>query len=268
MAEQAVAKWAAYYDAGFLPWDSNEACRLLVATTRPEEESEEQLAALRKPLPLGEAWDEGLVAELEKEVEELRVAAAGVQRKEGDVGRSILLQDGLELSIAIAKARTARAMRRELVENQLEFRMKDAMTHYDTLVREALSEVAQELEASHESVRNMFELRYSEALQEMRGPVRADLKLGVGQVKLLSVRAEAAKRALARTELIPHFTVGTRRDVGTWRCLELGCGTGASAVYLGSLGAHVAAIDLLPQPLRLACARASAHGSNYNHLRR
>ncbi|KAJ1471929.1 hypothetical protein T484DRAFT_1842251, partial [Baffinella frigidus] len=228
MAEGQAAKWAAYYDSGVLPWDSNEACRLLVATTRPEEESDQRLEVLRKPLPLGEAWDEGLVAELEKEVGELRVAAAGLQQKDstsGQTARSVLLLNGLELSVAIAKASAVRAMRRELVETQLAFRMKDALQHYDRLVRDELADVARELEASHESVSSMYASRYADALLALRGPVREDLKLGVGQMKTVVARSEAVKRTVAREALVPHFAVGTRRDVAAWRCLELGCGT-------------------------------------------
>ena len=52
----------------------------------------------------------------------------------------------------------------------------------------------------------------------------------------------------------------TEQNIGPCRVLEIGCGTGSSAIYLAGQGFNVTAIDISPTAIETARARAAAAG--------
>jgi SAM-dependent methyltransferase len=59
-------------------------------------------------------------------------------------------------------------------------------------------------------------------------------------------------------ELVEVIEGGRRLAAG--RALDLGCGTGTTSVYMASKGWQVTGVDFVPQPIRIARARAAAAG--------
>jgi SAM-dependent methyltransferase len=283
-----VDKWLAYYRRGFAPWDSHAPCSQLVAGLSFERtftdahraaqrrgESSTMMLEHRAPaagVSTEEAakHDEGLLDDsvpwpsegpdggpsIEKVLREMDAEIAEI---EGQQAESTSKIEKLEGMIKVA----CRAMAGRVFDTFCAHKIPDLDCAMD-LARELSAEQATAFEAEladiHESIRNMYAIQIRERMVATHERLREVLALRRAEILEREAKKaaawEARKTERARKELGPHLVVGCARGVAEWQCLELGCGSGSTAVWLAAQGSGVVAVDLCAAPLRTARARA------------
>eukprot|EP00282_Hemiselmis_andersenii_P012327 CAMPEP_0114112118 /NCGR_PEP_ID=MMETSP0043_2-20121206/2218_1 /TAXON_ID=464988 /ORGANISM="Hemiselmis andersenii, Strain CCMP644" /LENGTH=198 /DNA_ID=CAMNT_0001204199 /DNA_START=3 /DNA_END=595 /DNA_ORIENTATION=+ len=140
--------------------------------------------------------------------------------------------------------------------------MQDFASRRDECIKEFEGEMLGQ--KMHESMQLMYMDKIKNVLDE--GTVRlekditklAEEHARVWRAELLAAALEDGEH-LDR-EISPKFVVGPHATPQTWACLELGCGTGSSSVWLSAQGCRVACVDLIAAALRQASARSVLNG--------
>lgn len=144
--------------------------------------------------------------------------------------------------------------------------LEDAMQHYidekEPCQKDFMSRVSGR--GMHESVVAMYSEKYETTFEENRARMVKDLTLLIAKDAddLERAQAELMRRDFENvsTKICPSFVVGNHESPSRWTCVELGCGTGSSGVYMAQQGCRVVGIDLIPHPLREASAKAVMSG--------
>ena len=120
------------------------------------------------------------------------------------------------------------------------------------------------LRQMHESVQSMYLEKIEGELEQAETRLSSELhKLIQRDAMMLQAELYELKRMDRQNiekEICPIFQVGDHVSPARWTCLELGCGTGASSVWMASQGCNVVGIDLIHVPLREASAKAIMAG--------
>ena len=274
-AGSAHVKWLSYYDRDFTPWDSHAVCSQLAAgltfdfasmlarKDRTQHSSTQNTAPEAntdgagdgdKPFPSAT----GPGPSIEKMLEDMDQEIAAL---ESQLSESTSKIEKLESMIKIACRKMAGTVY-ERFRSQRKPELASAMQHAKQMSEEETTAFEESCSDVHESIRNMYSQQIRERLQATQETLAEVLT--VRQAEILQrygqrrTAWEERKTAEARVQLGPHLVIGSHSGPAEWQCLELGCGTGATAVWLAAQGSRVVGVDVCSKPLRTARARAIA----------
>ena len=275
-------KWLEYYQRGFAPWDSHAPCSQLVAGLSFERDITEAHHSARRrgdPGAVALAPRTSLAAAAHNDDE---VNDAAPWPSEGLHGGPCPEKMLKEMDDEIAELEGQEAESTSKIE-KLEGMIKIACRHVAgtvfnafrvhkppdlVLAQEQAVELSYEQTAAfereiadiHESIRNMYAIQVRERLVATQQRLCEVLAIRHAEILeregKITAAWEARKTEGARKALGPHLIVGGANGLADWNCLELGCGSGSTAVWLASQGSRVVAVDLCAAPLRTARSRA------------
>ena len=276
-------KWIAYYQRGFAPWDSHAPCSQLVAGLSFERDITEAHHSARRrgdhgavalahqtSLAAAAAHDDDMVNDAapwpsegphggpcpEKMVKEMDHEIAQLDGQEAESTSKIEKLEGMIKIACRFVAVTVFESFRAQKPPDLALAREQALE----LSNQQTAAFEREIADIHESIRNMYAIQVRERLEATQQ--RLGEVLAIRHTEILEREGkitaawEARKTEGARKELGPHLIVGGANGLAEWHCLELGCGSGSTAVWLASQGSRVVAVDLCAAPLLTARSRA------------
>ena len=267
-----VEKWLSFYSRGFTPWDSHAPCSQLVAgfsfdqgvlggaaDCRRESDDEScdvpedttQYPSAAGPGPSIERMLAEMDAAINKFESEIDESATKIERLDGEIKIACRTVAG-----TVYDAFCAGIPARDVPSTDLARTVQEVAAKAQKTFEESLGDV-------HDSLRVMYTEQLSERLSAMQKELVDVLAIRHAEIIDREQRRRAEweerKEAMARDKLGPHLIVGTS-GLKEWHCLELGCGSGATAVWLAEHGSGVVGVDVCEAPLREARARAVALG--------